>query len=119
MESIKRREEILDQKREFDNTSTDPDRLLSKKRDPGRLLREEKFRKTINKELPKLDSKIKKLINEWEQNHQEHFIYEGLRYIDQIHEIDIEPKMKVFFNNCFHFGDFLKDTKNLEERIKQ
>jgi len=43
---------------DFKAQTNDPDRLLSRngRRDPGRLLREEKFRNTMAKELPKVPS---------------------------------------------------------------
>lgn len=40
---------------EFEASTRDPNRLFGKgQRDPGRLLREEKFRKRVDRELPKV-----------------------------------------------------------------
>jgi protein regulator of cytokinesis 1 len=81
---LNQRETILQQKREFDSSSADPDRLLSKKRDPGRLLREEKFRKVVAKELPKIESKLKTSIDDWQTTYQQPFIWEGRYYLDEL-----------------------------------
>lgn len=87
---IERRNGILAEKEEFEQSSKDPNRLLTKKssRDPGRLLREEKMRKTIEKELPKLQEKLKDLITEWEDANNEYFIYNGSRYLQSLLQLE-------------------------------
>ncbi len=91
MESVKpilslidQREKILEEKKEFEATSSDPTRLLKKAGDPGRLLKEERFRKVIAKELPKLEEKLRKTIMEWEQKNHVLFMFNGQRLLDQL-----------------------------------
>jgi len=92
---VEQRERILEEKREFESSSSDPNRLLSKAgRDPGRLLREEKFRKVISRDLPKLEMKLHKAILDWEEANQEDFIYGEGRYLDQIEFQQEERKSK-------------------------
>jgi len=83
---IEQREAILKEKVEFEASSSDPNRLLTKKtsRDPGRLLREEKIRKTIEKKLPQLEAKLKQSLIEWEKENQRNFTYYGQRYLDEM-----------------------------------
>ncbi|KAJ4456679.1 putative Microtubule-associated protein; MAP65/ASE1-type [Paratrimastix pyriformis] len=79
---VGQREELIMQKVEFEKATSDPSRLCSKApRDPGRLLREEKFRKAIKRELPKLNTGLQAAIQEWETSTGQHFLYCGQRYI--------------------------------------
>jgi len=85
LKMIERREEILKEKVEFEQITSDPTRLLSKKpRDPGRLLREEKIRKTIEKELPKVEAKLQQTLSEWESKNRQQFLWHGERYLDRM-----------------------------------
>lgn len=54
------------------------------KRDPGKLLREEKMRKRIAKELPKLEADLKKVLEKWEDEYGRPFTVHGERYLDTI-----------------------------------
>ena len=58
----------------------DPDRLLNKKKNmAAQLLKEEKTRNAIKKDLPKIEAKIKHFCAEWEQQHGTPFMLEGVR----------------------------------------
>lgn len=57
-EKIGMHQSMLREIEEFEIQSKDPERLF--KRDPGRLLREEKFRKIISQKLPSVRMKKKK-----------------------------------------------------------
>eukprot|EP01117_Protostelium_nocturnum_P012891 TRINITY_DN476_c1_g1_i1.p1 TRINITY_DN476_c1_g1~~TRINITY_DN476_c1_g1_i1.p1 ORF type:complete len:703 (+),score=314.31 TRINITY_DN476_c1_g1_i1:89-2110(+) len=81
---IQKREDLLKEKEEFLAISSDPARLLSKKRDPGRLLREEKMRKVIEKELPKMEKKLKESLLEWSNENQTDFLWNGTPYITKL-----------------------------------
>ncbi|KAG9393962.1 hypothetical protein J8273_4562 [Carpediemonas membranifera] len=64
LDLVGKREKILRDKEQFEKNSADPARLT--KRDPGRLLREEKFRNTLKKDLPRINKKLIVLIKEYE-----------------------------------------------------
>ncbi|KAL6059406.1 Microtubule bundling protein [Balamuthia mandrillaris] len=79
---IERREKILEEKVAFESSSKDPTRLLTKgNRDPGRLLREEKFRKKVlGKELPQLEATLLLKLNQWEKSSSKPFLFNGKDY---------------------------------------
>ena len=69
--------------------SQDVSRLLGKnhkgeKRDPTRLLREEKMRKRIAKELPRVEIELKKNLERWEDDYGRPFLVHGVRYLDEL-----------------------------------
>ena len=69
--------------------SQDASRLLGKnnkgeKRDPTRLLREEKMRKRIAKDLPKVESELRRVLEHWEDTYGRPFLVHGGRYLDEI-----------------------------------
>lgn len=79
---IKDREDLI-------ASSQDASRLLGKsskgeKRDPTRLLREEKMRKRIAKDLPKIEVELKKTIENWEDEYGRPFQVHGVRYLDEL-----------------------------------
>eukprot|EP01117_Protostelium_nocturnum_P015662 TRINITY_DN6093_c0_g1_i1.p1 TRINITY_DN6093_c0_g1~~TRINITY_DN6093_c0_g1_i1.p1 ORF type:complete len:655 (+),score=255.81 TRINITY_DN6093_c0_g1_i1:137-2101(+) len=93
LKQIERREAILREKIEFDATSSDPSRLLSKKRDPGRLLREEKMRKNIEKELPRIESNLKIALERWKEENGTDFEWNGITYSKKlVDEVDFKPQ---------------------------
>lgn len=68
-------------------SSQDASRLMMRgqkgeRRDPGKLLREEKMRKRITKELPKVAAELAKLLEEWEDEYGRPFLVYGERYLD-------------------------------------
>ncbi|KAL1969726.1 hypothetical protein VTN77DRAFT_8279 [Rasamsonia byssochlamydoides] len=70
-------------------SSQDASRLMSRgnkgeKRDPGKLLREEKMRKRIAKELPKVEAELRKALEKWEDEYGRPFLVHGERYLDQL-----------------------------------
>jgi protein regulator of cytokinesis 1 len=85
IDMISQREAILERKKEFESTTADPNRLLSKApRDPGRLLKEERERKMFTKTLPKLESKLIQAIKDWEKDRNQPFVINGQRYIETL-----------------------------------
>ena len=69
--------------------SQDASRLLLKpvkgeKRDPTRLLREEKMRKRIAKDLPKLEIELKKVLERWEDDYGRPFLVHGVPYLEEL-----------------------------------
>lgn len=70
-------------------SSQDASRLMAKgtkgeKRDPTRLLREEKMRKRITKELPKVEAELKKTLERWEDDYGRPFLVHGDKYLDEL-----------------------------------
>lgn len=92
-------------------SAADPGRLTGKssRGDPGRLLREEKLRKTIVRDKPKvcyfqallhrlraepcpclqLEMELRQIIPQWEAEHQRPFLINGQRFLD-----DLDRKME-------------------------
>ncbi|KAM0273178.1 hypothetical protein ACHAQH_008434 [Verticillium albo-atrum] len=73
-------------------SSQDASRLMMRgqkgeRRDPGKLLREEKLRKKITKELPKIAVDLRKQLERWEDEYGRDFLVHGERYLDII-EVD-------------------------------
>ncbi|KAI7851104.1 microtubule associated protein-domain-containing protein [Circinella umbellata] len=85
LEKIEGHMKLLEEIKDFEETTNDPARLFSKgRRDPGRLLREEKFRKRIARELPKSKDELVRVLVEFEvMNGQPFYVY-GKPYIKEI-----------------------------------
>ncbi|KAE8219530.1 hypothetical protein CF319_g6792 [Tilletia indica] len=62
------------------------------KRDPGRLLREEKMRKRVKVLKPKLEAEMMKSIPAWEQENGEAFMLDGERYMDKLEALVVARK---------------------------
>lgn len=66
----------------------DSSRLISRggtgNRDPTRLLREEKTRKRIAKELPKIEMDLKRILEQWEDEYGEAFLVKGEDYLQTL-----------------------------------
>ena len=83
-------------------SSQDASRLLAKnnkgeKRDPTRLLREEKMRKRIAKDLPKIEVELKKTLEQWEDDYGRPFLVHGIRYLDELAAVaakNLPPRSK-------------------------
>ena len=70
-------------------SAADASRLLLKpqkgeKRDPGKLLREEKMRKRIAKELPKVAAELTKTLQKYEDEYGRPFLVHGESYLDEL-----------------------------------
>lgn len=76
--------------------SQDASRLMMRgqkgeKRDPTRLLREEKMRKRISKDLPKVAADLKKALEKWEDEYGRPFLVHGARYLDELEASEMKP----------------------------
>ncbi|KAF2104911.1 hypothetical protein NA57DRAFT_29678 [Rhizodiscina lignyota] len=70
-------------------SSQDASRLMARgqkgeRRDPGKLLREEKMRKRIAKELPKVEADLRNVLDNWEDEYGRPFLVHGERYLDEL-----------------------------------
>lgn len=69
-------------------TANDASRLISRgnggNRDPSRLLREERMRKRIAKDLPRVEQELKKELEQWEEEYGEPFTVKGEKYLETL-----------------------------------
>ncbi|KAB8296024.1 hypothetical protein EYC80_008835 [Monilinia laxa] len=77
-------------------SSQDASRLMMRgqkgeKRDPTRLLREEKMRKRIAKDLPKIAAKLRKVLEDWEEEYGRPFMVHGEPYLDKVEVSEAKP----------------------------
>ncbi|SCV69366.1 BQ2448_2386 [Microbotryum intermedium] len=81
---------VVEEMTQLEASASDPSRLLGKstRGDPGRLLREEKARKRVVKEKPRLEAELRQFIPAWEQQNQRPFLVNGVRFLD-----DLETKI--------------------------
>jgi protein regulator of cytokinesis 1 len=84
---VERHRTLVHDRDELAASSQDASRLMLKpqkgeKRDPGKLLREEKMRKRIAKELPKVAADLRKVLEKWEDEYGRPFLVHGERYLD-------------------------------------
>ncbi|KIJ16234.1 hypothetical protein PAXINDRAFT_114030 [Paxillus involutus ATCC 200175] len=77
--SIRKYFEICEEEKELGRAAGDQTRLLGRGggRDPGRLLREEKMRKRVGKEKPKLEQQLLSSLPAWEQTNGGPFLVHG------------------------------------------
>lgn len=78
---------ICDEARALEESAQDGTRLLGRgnRGDPGRLLREEKMRKRVKVQKPKLEQELLKVLPAWEAEHGMPFLMDGERFIDYLH----------------------------------
>lgn len=84
---VERHRTLVAERDDLAAASQDASRLMMKgqkgeKRDPGKLLREEKMRKRIAKELPKVTTELRKALDQWEDEWGRPFYVHGERYLD-------------------------------------
>ncbi|XP_069139804.1 protein regulator of cytokinesis 1-like isoform X1 [Argopecten irradians] len=80
-ENVARWEVLFKQMLEFERKACDPNRFNNR---GGNLLQEEKARKKLLKELPKVEEEVKDNIAEWEKANGQQFLVEGERFMDYI-----------------------------------
>jgi len=79
---INKHRELMEDKEQLALLVQDSSRLMSRgPRDPTRLLREEKMRKRIAKELPRVDIELRKALESWEEENGEPFLVRGEPYL--------------------------------------
>ncbi|TFK70232.1 hypothetical protein BDN72DRAFT_888069 [Pluteus cervinus] len=85
--SIKKYFDICSEEKELAAAASDQTRLLGRGRDPGRLLREEKMRKRVQKEKPRLELDLLNSIPAWEQETGHPFLVNGESILKMLMEI--------------------------------
>ncbi|KKK14922.1 hypothetical protein P175DRAFT_0528425 [Aspergillus ochraceoroseus IBT 24754] len=96
LQLIDRHRSLLAEREALAASSQDASRLMARgnkgeRRDPGKLLREEKMRKRIAKELPKVEADLRKLLENWEDEYGRPFLVHGERYLDELTKVVAKP----------------------------
>ncbi|RDA90428.1 hypothetical protein CP533_5232 [Ophiocordyceps camponoti-saundersi (nom. inval.)] len=87
---VDRHKALLRDRDELTASSQDASRLMMRgnnkgeRRDPGKLLREEKTRKRVAKELPKATAELRRALVKWEDEYGRPFLVFGVRYLDEL-----------------------------------
>ncbi|XP_013400479.1 protein regulator of cytokinesis 1-like isoform X2 [Lingula anatina] len=68
----------------FEKKAADPNRFHNNR--GGALLQEEKQRKKIEKQLPKVEQEVKTAIQQWETEHSKQFLVGGVEFVDYIEQ---------------------------------
>ena len=89
--AVQRHAALLQDRHDLAASSQDASRLLGRgqpgaKRDPGKLLREEKMRKRIAKDLPRVEAELRAQLDAWENEYGRPFCVRGERYLDELVE---------------------------------
>lgn len=90
--AVEKHRSLIKDRQDLEQSSHDASRLMMKgakgeKRDPGKLLREEKMRKRIAKELPKVEADLRKTLESWEDEYGRPFCVHGERYLDELEAV--------------------------------
>jgi Ase1/PRC1/MAP65 family protein len=86
---IDKHRSLIEDRESLAASANDASRLMlrgqkGERRDPTRLLREEKMRKRIAKELPKVTAELVKTLEKYEEEYGRPFLVKGDRYLDEI-----------------------------------
>jgi Ase1/PRC1/MAP65 family protein len=86
---IDKHRSLIEDRESLAASANDASRLMlrgqkGERRDPTRLLREEKMRKRIAKELPKVTAELVKTLEKYEDEYGRPFLVKGDRYLDEI-----------------------------------
>lgn len=89
LQLIDKHRSLIKDREDLNTSSQDASRLMlrgqkGEKRDPTRLLREEKMRKRITKDLPKIEAELIKTLERWEDDYGRPFLVHGQRYLDEL-----------------------------------
>ncbi|XHG04387.1 hypothetical protein AWENTII_007658 [Aspergillus wentii] len=96
LELVEKHRTLLSDRQALANSSQDASRLMARgnkgeRRDPGKLLREEKMRKRIAKELPKVEADLRTELENWEDEYGRPFLVHGERYLDELTPVMAKP----------------------------
>lgn len=91
LELVDRHRSLVTEQKELQTSAKDASRLMGRgqkgeKRDPGKLLREEKMRKRIARELPKVAADLHNALDQWEDEYGRPFLVHGERYLETLEE---------------------------------
>lgn len=94
LEKVEKYKSLVADREALAASANDASRLLLKpqkgeKRDPGKLLREEKMRKRIAKELPKVSADLSKTLLKYEDEYGRPFLIHGERFLDELEDSEV------------------------------
>jgi protein regulator of cytokinesis 1 len=99
LELVRQYKKLMEESLELEASAKDTSRLTGRgtgqKRDPGRLLREEKMRKRIKVMKPKIESELLKTIPAWEEESGRPFCMNGVRFLDTVGMQPASPKKRI------------------------
>ncbi|CAH1783464.1 unnamed protein product [Owenia fusiformis] len=81
LDRVARREKLWEDMMEFERRAADPNRFTNR---GGGLLKEEKDRKKLMKDLPKVEQELDEAIGQWEQENKKEFRLKGMRFMDYV-----------------------------------
>jgi len=83
---LSKREGVLQQRAEMRASANDPNRLLAKGAGVARrLLQEERLRTTIEKDLPRMNKRLREMTAAWEEEHAgERLLYDGATIVSML-----------------------------------
>ncbi|ODV59292.1 Ase1p ASCRUDRAFT_87729 [Ascoidea rubescens DSM 1968] len=110
---------IIEDKKALEESQQNSSRLL--KRNYSKiLLEEEKMRRNINKNLPKVIYELKsRLIDYKNQNHQKDFLFDGINYLNKVLEIEDGLKIKSVVKSNFSKKNISTSINQLKPVISQ
>lgn len=90
---IDKHKSLLEDREQLAISSTDASRLTQRggQRDPTRLLREEKMRKRIAKDLPKVEADLRNALEQWEEDTGMPFTVRGQNYLQTLPIVNKPP----------------------------
>lgn len=96
LQLIEKHRSLIKDREDLAASSQDASRLLAKgtkgeKRDPTRLLREEKMRKRIAKDLPKVEAELRKNLERWENEYGRPYLVHGVPYLEELEAAAAKP----------------------------
>ncbi|XP_054766693.2 protein regulator of cytokinesis 1-like [Lytechinus pictus] len=81
LDAVRKREDMWKKMLEFERKANDPNRFNNR---GGNLLEEERIRRKLNKDLPKIERNLSDRIEEYEQQTGEEFLVDGCRFMDYV-----------------------------------
>ncbi|KAG8816432.1 hypothetical protein FRC19_000363, partial [Serendipita sp. 401] len=86
--SIRKYYQICEEQKQLEISASDQSRLLGRgtRGDPGRLLREEKMRKRVVKEKPKLEQELLISVPHWEEENGKPLLVNGIHFMGVLQE---------------------------------
>lgn len=89
LQLIDKHRSLIQEREALVASSQDASRLMARgnkgeRRDPGKLLREEKMRKRIAKEMPKVEADLRRELEIFEEDYGRPFLVQGERYLDEL-----------------------------------
>ncbi|KAG2185070.1 hypothetical protein INT43_000983 [Umbelopsis isabellina] len=100
LERVEKHMRLVEEVKQFEASMSDPNRLFGKgQRDPGRLLREEKFRRRIAREMPKVKRELRSALKEYQETNGKPFCVFGKPYTDLMDEQEEQEQAKTAKTN--------------------